>query len=316
MKIVITGGTGFIGSRLVQILTKTPHEIVLFTRTPSRIEIINSVSIRHIHWDAETFGAWTEEINGSDIVINLVGKNLFEERWNARVKNELVHTRIHPTELIVETIQQAVAKPSLLISASAVGYYGDRGDERLTEDSSNGNDFLSGLVTQWERTARSAEKFGVRVATPRIGIVLQREGGILKKLKLPFKLFSGGWIGSGNQFFPWIHMTDVIRSIVFPIDHEEFSGPYNVTAPVPLRMKEFCTVLGKVLRRPSWIPVPNIALKILFGEGGNAILSGQYAVPEKLLSSGFHFTYNDVSDALQDIFPRQKPSEQPKYNDS
>jgi uncharacterized protein len=304
MKIVIAGGTGFIGSRLVHTITQAPHDVVLLTRSHSRICTINAASVRYIHWDAETFGSWTEEINGSDIVMNLAGKNLFEERWNDRVKKELLHSRIHPTELIVETIQQAVLKPRLFISVSAVGYYGDRNDEPLTENSSAGKDFLANLVLQWERAARSAEKYGVRVAIPRLGIVLHRDGGILKKLQLPFSLFAGGWIGSGTQFVPWIHMDDVVRSLLFPVEHENFSGTYIVSAPQPVRMKEFCTALGQALHRPSWVPVPDTALKILFGDGANSILSGQNAVPQKMLSSGFRFNYDDVSSAFRTIYAR------------
>ncbi len=301
MKIIITGGTGFIGTYLLKQLSKEPHSIILLTRGESKTTLIDRASVKYVHWDSRTHGDWMNEINGCDVVINLIGKNVFEQRWNENVKREILNSRIVPTTLLVEAIARAEQKPKLLISASAVGFYGDRNDEVITEESSGGNDFLAGVVNQWEGAAYKAEQFGVRVATPRIGLVLEKTGGMIGKMLLPFQLFAGGPIGSGTQFLPWIHMDDVVRGILYPLQNEQFRGIYNLVSPNPVTMKEFSTMFGKILHRPSWIPVPNFALQLLYGEGGKVILSGQKAMPKKLQSAGYTFSYSDLKTALQHI---------------
>ncbi len=301
MKIILTGGTGFIGTYLLQRLSEQPNDIVLFTRSPAAAKTMNAASLRYVHWDAKSFGPWIEEINGADVVINLIGKNVFEQRWTAAVKQELIDSRVHSTGLIVEAIRRSSRKPNVLVSASAVGFYGEKRDELVTEESPGGNDFLAGLVVQWERAAKKAEEYGVRVANPRTGIVLQKDGGMVERLLLPFRLFGGGWIGSGKQYIPWVHMDDVVRGMLYPIENETVSGPYNLTSPNPVTMKEFCRILGNVLHRPSWVPVPDFALKILYGEGAKVIIAGQKAVPQKLLNAGYQFSFSDLETALRDI---------------
>lgn len=305
MKIIITGGTGFIGSHLLQILSNDSHQIILLTRGASRTTTLNSASIKYVHWDPQTIGAWEEELNGSDVVINLIGKNVFEERWNKRVQSEILKSRIIPTQLLVDAISRSKQKPSLFISASAVGFYGDRNDETITEKSSGGNDFLADVVKQWEGAAVEAEKYGVRVATPRIGLVLEKSGGMIGKMLLPFKLFVGGPIGTGKQFLPWIHMDDVVRGILYPMENKTLNGIYNLVSPNPVSMDEFSKIFGSVLHRPSWLPVPDFALKILYGDGAKVILSGQKAIPEKLLNSGYQFSFSDLKKALTDILQPQ-----------
>lgn len=301
MKIILTGGTGFIGTYLLQRLSEQPNDIVLFTRSPAAAKTMNAASLRYVHWDAKSFGPWIEEINGADVVINLIGKNVFEQRWTAAVKQELIDSRVHSTGLIVEAIRRSSRKPNVLVSASAVGFYGEKGDELVTEESPGGNDFLAGLVVQWERAAKKAEEYGVRVANPRTGIVLQKDGGMVERLLLPFRLFGGGWIGSGKQYIPWVHMDDVVRGMLYPIENETVSGPYNLMSPNPVTMKDFCRILGNVLHRPSWVPVPDFALKILYGEGAKVIIAGQKAVPQKLLNAGYQFSFSDLETALKDI---------------
>ena len=300
MKFVIAGGTGFIGSYLLRTLSGLNHDIVLLTRSASGRAPV-SPRVRYVPWDATTFGEWTEEINGADVVLNLAGKNLIDQRWNADVKRKITHSRLHSTDLLVETIAQSVAKPSLLISASAIGYYGDSGTSPVDEHAAPGTDFLAQLVAEWERTSQKAARYGVRVVNPRIGLVLQKDGGLVPRLRLPFTLFVGGWVGSGRQFASWIHMDDVIKAILFPIDHDGLTGPYNVTSPNPVPMKEFCSVFGQILKRPSWLPVPNLALRTLYGEATDTITSGQRVIPQKLLDNGFPFTYPDLRSALSDI---------------
>jgi uncharacterized protein (TIGR01777 family) len=301
MKILITGGTGFIGSHLVNHLSKESHHIILLTRSASRIATLNNAMVKYIHWNPQMTGEWSDELNDCDIVINLIGKSVFEERWNEKVKQEILNSRIIPTKLMVEAIGRAKHKPSLLISASAVGFYGDRNDEIMTEESSGGNDFLADVVKQWEGAAYEAKNYGVRVATPRIGLVLEKSGGMIGKMLLPFRLFVGGPIGRGKQFLPWVHMEDVVRGILYPIENNNFRGVYNLASPNPVSMNEFSKIFGNILHRPSWIPVPDVALQILYGEGAKVILSGQKAIPEKLLVAGYQFSYPELKTALNDI---------------
>ncbi|MDP1677310.1 MAG: TIGR01777 family oxidoreductase [Bacteroidota bacterium] len=301
MKILITGGTGFIGSYLLHQLSQETHHIILLTRSESRTTTVNKAEVKYVHWNSQTTDTWSKELDGCDIVINLIGKNIFEERWNGKVKQEILNSRITPTKLLVEAIARMERKPSLLISISAVGFYGDRNDEVITEQSSGGNDFLADVVKQWEEAACEAEQYDVRVVTPRIGLVLEKSGGVIGKMLLPFKLFVGGPIGSGQQFLPWIHMDDVVRGILYPIENKNFHGVYNLVSPNPITMNEFSKSFGNVLHRPSWIHVPNVALQILYGEGSKVILSGQRAVPEKLLTAGYRFSFSDLKIALKNI---------------
>ncbi|MBW7887220.1 MAG: TIGR01777 family protein [Bacteroidetes bacterium] len=305
MKIIITGGTGFIGTALCNLISREAHELVLFSRSIHPKKKLQQAVVRYVQWNAGEEGEWQNEIEGASVVINLAGKNLFEHRWNKKIKKEIWNSRILATKKLVEAVQSARHKPELLISASAVGVYGNRGSELLNEQSSTGNDFLANLVAAWEKEAFNAEQAGVRVATPRIGLVLEKSGGIIERMLLPFKLCAGGPIGSGEQILSWIHMADVVRGIIFPIENKNFSGVYNLTAPNAVTMKEFSKIFGKILHRPSRLPVPKAALKILFGEAAEAIVSSQHAVPEKLLHAGFSFSFPEITSALENILNPQ-----------
>ncbi len=301
MKILITGGTGFIGTALRKHLSATPNDLVLLTRGEPRMELSGALTVKYVHWDPSARGEWEKEVNGCDAVINLIGKNVFEERWNNEVKKQILASRVLPTRLLTEAIGRAERRPAVMVSVSAVGYYGDRGQEMVTEASSAGNDFLAEVAQQWEAAALAAEQFGVRVAVPRIGLVLERSGGMIGKMLLPFRLFAGGPIGSGKQFLPWIHMEDVVRGILYPLENEGVKGVYNLSSPEPVTMDEFATMFGSVLHRPSWLPVPNFALDLLYGEGAKVIISGQRAVPERLLNAGYRFSYPSLRPALEQI---------------
>jgi uncharacterized protein (TIGR01777 family) len=301
MRIMVTGGTGFIGSAVIKYLSPLPHDLVLLTRGSSRMELRGALTVKYVHWDPSLPGPWEKEVNGCDVIINLIGKNVFEERWNDTVKQQILNSRVTATNLLVDAIGKAEQRPSLLISASAVGYYGDRAEETITEASAGGTDFLADVVKQWEGAAYRAEQFGVRVATPRIGLVLERTGGMIGKMLLPFRLFAGGPIGSGRQYLPWVHMDDVVRGLLYPMENTEFSGVYNLVSPYPVPMKQFAATFGSVLHRPSWLPVPDIALHLLYGEGAKVILSGQKALPERLLSSGYTFSFPELKSALENI---------------
>lgn len=301
MNILITGGTGFIGSALVRTLASQGHSIVLLTRGPSGIFSSGGTTIVRRSWDPLRPGRWMTELGHCDVVINLTGKNLFEQRWNARVKQQILESRVTPLQHIAEAIGSADRKPSLLISASAVGYYGDRGTEPLTEESAGADDFLGDVVRQWEGAAQLSQQFGVRVATPRIGLVLGKKGGMIGTMLLPFQLFIGGPVGSGDQFLPWVHMEDVVRGLLLPMEKPDLRGAYNLVSPHPVTMHEFARQFGAVLHRPSWIPVPGFALSLLYGEGAKAILAGQKVVPAALQSSGFEFRFPHLGPALADL---------------
>ncbi|MFA6455983.1 MAG: TIGR01777 family oxidoreductase [Bacteroidota bacterium] len=301
MKILISGGTGFIGTALIKYLSSFPHDLLLLTRGESRMELCGALTLKYIHWDPYAHGEWEKVINGCDVVINLIGKNVFEQRWNEQVKKEIRRSRIIPTLLLADAIGRAEHPPGLFISASAVGFYGDRNDETVTEESAAGNDFLADVVREWETAAVATEKHGTRVAIPRIGLVLERSGGIIGKMLLPFQLFGGGPIGSGKQFLPWVHMDDVVRGILYPMENEQLHGVYNLVSPNPVTMKVFAKTFGSILRRPSWLPVPEAALNILYGEGAKVILSGQKAFPERLRSAGYEFSFPDLRPALMNL---------------
>ncbi len=301
MRIVLAGATGFIGKKLIERLLRENHEIILLTRRPDKAvtAFVNKVS--GLLWDARSKGDWFRAIDGADAVINLTGESIAGKRWTHEQKEVLRSSRIDSTRVIVQAIGAAANKPAVLINASAVGYYGDVSHDTVTENYPASTDFLGTLSEAWEKEAMRATAFGVRVVCPRIGIVLGEQGGALEKMVLPFRLFVGGPLGSGQQWFPWIHIDDVIEAMVFAIRKSDLEGGVNFTSPHPVTMKEFCRALGHVLRRPSWMPVPEIILRIAVGEFAQFLLSGQKAVPEKLINGGYIYKYDDVKPALEDI---------------
>jgi uncharacterized protein (TIGR01777 family) len=245
------------------------------------------------------FGTVPWHVDGAGAVVNLAGANLSARRWSPAFKKEIRDSRVLPTRALVEAIRGAARRPRVLVNASAVGFYGGRGDEVLEESASAGADFLSGVVQAWEAEARNADLRSVQVRT---GIVLSKRGGALQPMLPPFKAFVGGPIGSGKQWFPWIHLADEVAAILWAIDHEAIAGPVNLVAPGIVTMKEFANGLGRALHRPAAFPVPGAALKLLLGEFAEVVLEGQRAVPKKLLDSGFRFRFTDVGAALSNLF--------------
>ena len=242
-------------------------------------------------------------VNGADAVVNLTGESIGARRWSAKRKQEILSSRVETTRTIVEAIGRTSKKPSTLLNASAVGYYGIVENGEVTENHPPGNDFLADVCVRWEEEARKAERFGVRVVLPRTGVVLAKDGGALRRMTLPFKLFAGGPLGSGNQWFPWIHIEDEIGAMNHILQHPTISGPVNLAAPQPITMRQFCSALGKAMHRPSWAPVPTFVLKIILGEMAEALVLGsQKAVSQKLLDSGYRFKYSSIDDALAQIF--------------
>jgi uncharacterized protein (TIGR01777 family) len=301
MKIVVAGGSGFLGTALLTKLTDAGHSLVLLTRAQRSTTSLPG-SVQLIQWNASTMGSWSTSIEGADAVVNLTGESIGGKRWSKHQKETLLSSRVNSTKAIVEAIRQATSKPKVLVNQSAVGYYGNVPDGDVREDHPAGNDFLSVICKQWEAEARNAESLGVRVVLPRTGIVLAKHGGALPRFFLPFNLFIGGPLGSGKQWFPWIHLDDEINALIFTLEHETISGPVNLAAPESATMKQFCTTLGKAMHRPSWAPVPGIVLKILLGEmAGPLILGGQKIVSTKLQAAGFRFKYPLLEMALKSV---------------
>jgi uncharacterized protein (TIGR01777 family) len=275
--VIVAGAHGLIGTELVRQLEERGDEVSALPR----------------------YGTAPWQVDGADAVVNLAGANLSGKRWSSAFKKEIQDSRVLPTRALVEGIRAAGKKSRVLVNASAVGFYGGRGDEPLDESASPGADFLSGVVQAWEAEARKAEVRSVQVRT---GIVLSAHGGALQPMLPPFKAFVGGPIGSGKQWFPWIHLADEVAAIIWAIGHEAIAGPVNLVAPGIVTMKEFAVALGRVLHRPAAFPVPGAALKLLLGEFAQVVLEGQRAVPKKLLDSGFRFRFTDVDSALQQLF--------------
>ncbi|MCZ6450136.1 MAG: TIGR01777 family oxidoreductase, partial [Deltaproteobacteria bacterium] len=247
-------------------------------------------------------GPWEEVIDGVDGVINLAGEPI-ARRWTQSQKERIRKSRMDTTRDLVTAIGKAKARPKFLLNSSAVGYYGPRGDELITEDGGPGSDFLSRVCIEWEEEAKKAEAFGVRVIRLRTGVVMGRGGGALAKMVPPFKLFIGGPLGTGRQWMSWIQMEDEIGLMVHLVERPEVMGAINATAPGPVTMKEFCQTLGRVLRRPSWAPVPAFVLRVLMGEMADMVLTGQRVLPGKAQESGYVFKYPNLSEALQACLP-------------
>ena len=305
MTILVAGATGLIGRRLVQRLIEAGNNVVVLTRNPRKGIGLGSALLRLVQWDARTPGEWYAELDGSDAVINLSGESIGQKRWTPDQKSRILSSRIDATNAIVGAIGAAARKPRVLINASAVGYYGDAGDDELLESHPSGSDFLADVCRQWESAAHAAEEFGVRVVLPRSAVVLDAHAGALKRLLLPFRLFIGGPLGRGNQWFPWIHLEDEVGALQFALQNTAVTGPVNVVAPDLVTMREFCSTLGKALARPSWAPVPELLLKIVLGEMSDMVLKGQRAIPRRLLDAGYRFKFPRLDEALADLLKRE-----------
>ena len=301
MKLVIAGASGFIGSALCSRLLDKGHVLTLLTRVAPRDA--STATKRWLQWAPGTPGHWETGVDGADGVINLAGEPIAAKRWTERQKQKILTSRIETTNSLVEAIRKAKQKPGFLINASAVGYYGPRGDETVTEEAAAGNDFLSSVCREWEEEAKKAESLGLRVIRVRTGIVLGRGGGALAKMVPPFKFFVGGPLGSGTQWMSWIHLEDEAGLMIYLIEHSQATGPFNATAPNPVRMKEFCQVLGQVMGRPSWAPVPAFALRLALGELAEMLLTGQRVIPAAAQKLGYQFRYANLDAALKACMP-------------
>ena len=297
LQILITGGTGFIGDFLCERLARDGHYLTLISRSPEKYTEENAKNQKYISWDDDL----AKEMDRADVVINLTGENLFGKRWTDEVKKRLYSSRIDLTNKLVNAMEASSTPPDLLISASGINYYGASGDKVLTEENGPGDDFLAKLCVDWEAAALRAEEKGVRVAIPRIAPVLEDGNGIIEKMKLPFSLFVGGSLGSGDQYLSWIHMYDMISALIFPIENDEISGPYNAASPNPVQMDEFAHTMGKVMNRPSLFKVPEFVLNAVLGEAATPVLASLRIQPKVLQQAGFEFHFADLEVALGDI---------------
>jgi hypothetical protein len=306
MKIAITGATGFVGSRLVEKLKAEGHRILIFTRNPERAKRIFPATafpnLEIIAYKATESGDWQEKIAGCDAVVNLAGEPI-AERWTPEHKKAILDSRQLGTRKIVEAISQANPKPSVLINASAIGYYGTSETATFDETSASGNDFLAEVCQVWEAEAKKVKEAGVRLVILRLGIVLGN-GGALAKMIPPFQMFAGGPIGSGRQWFSWIHRDDLVDLILEALKRPEIEGTFNATAPNPVRMNQLCQTLGEVIHRPSWLPVPNFALELLLGESAKVVLEGQQVLPKATQAIGFQYRYPTLKPALTEIISK------------
>lgn len=306
MRVLISGGTGLIGRALTRALVDRGDEVVILSRSPQRHAAHLPQGVQLLAWDGRTPTGWGEIVNTVDAVVNLAGANIAEGRWTAARKRVIRESRLHAGHALVEAIRDATSKPHVLIQASAVGYYGPRGDEIVTEDTPPGSDFLAQLAVEWEASTREVEAWGIRRPIIRTGVVLSMEGGALPRMLPPFKLGLGGPLGSGRQWFPWIHMADEVGAILFLLDRKEAHGPYNLSAPNPVRNEEFTRALGEILHRPTLFRVPAFALRLLFGEMATVLLEGQRAIPRRLLDEGYTFRYEDVRSALRALLEGER----------
>lgn len=297
MKVLITGGLGFVGTQLSTLLLDRGHRITVVDRSPEPHAYMPG-GVKYISGDTSVRGAWQEKVSRQDAVINLAGVSIFG-RWNDNTKKLIRESRILTTHNVVEAMPEG--KATILCSTSAVGYYGFRGDEELTEDGSPGNDFLARLCVDWESEARMAADKGSRVVITRFGIVLGRTGGALGQMIPAFKKFVGGPLGSGKQWFSWIHMEDLLNAFLFVFENQKISGPVNLCSPNAVRNRDLAKALGKALARPSFVRTPAFILRLVLGEFGSVLLEGQRALPAKLIGHGFRFQYPEITGALREV---------------
>jgi uncharacterized protein (TIGR01777 family) len=298
MDVVISGATGLIGSALARSLEADGHRVARLTRPQSKGERGDTIA-----WDPAAGTIDTAALEGVDAVVNLAGAGIGDKRWTAARKQEVLDSRLQATGLLARTVAGLADPPPVFLSASAVGYYGNRGDELLTEDSAPGDDFLARLCVQWEDAARPAAAAGLRVAWIRTGLVLDARGGVLHRMLLPFKLGLGGRAGSGTQYRSWISLTDQVCAMRRILDDPSLGGPVDLTAPDPVTDAEFAATLARVLRRPAKLPTPTLPLKLLYGDElvQHLLLDGQRVLPEKLLASGYVFAHPELESALRAV---------------
>jgi uncharacterized protein (TIGR01777 family) len=304
VKVAIAGSTGFVGSRLVERLQQEGHSVLVLTRNTAFGQKVfpskTFPNVQIVAYEPTASGSWQDAIAGCDGVVNLAGEPIAEERWTPEHKQKILNSRKLGTQKIVEAIAKANPKPTVLVNTSAIGYYGTSETATFDETSPSGNDFLAEVCQAWEAEASKVKDASVRLVILRFGIVLGM-GGALGKMITPFKLFAGGPIGSGRQWFSWIHIDDLVNLILQALTKPEIEGVYNATAPNPVRMADLSQTMGEVMHRPSWLPVPAFALEALLGDGAKVVLEGQEVLPKRSVEAGFSYQYPNLRSALTQI---------------
>ncbi len=304
MKIILPGGSGMVGSLAAASFASQGHTVIILSRSPekARQELASLPGSVQVHgWDGVTAQGWSELIDGDTAIINLTGENLANRRWTPAQKKIILDSRTKPGQAIVQAVEQARAKPAVLLQISGSGYYGTSHGEIITEDSPPGNDFPAKVCQAWETGTAPVEGLGVRRVVMRTGVVLSERGGALPRMLLPFKLLIGGPLGNGRQWLAWIHELDQIAAFQYFIENPACRGVYNVTSPNPVQNRDFAKAIGKAYGRPSWIPAPAFAIRLLFGEMATVVLDGQRMIPQRLAAEGFKFQYAEPLAALKQI---------------
>jgi hypothetical protein len=300
MKIFITGATGFVGKAVIRELLTKGHEVTAWVRNPDSARVLFGTQVTLLPMNMDE-GGLDRALVESQGVVNLAGENIMKGRWTSQRKAALIHSRVDLTGRLVESMKRISGVSRVLISASAVGYYGDRGDEVLDEQASQGKDFLGELCRQWEESALKAAGPDIRVVIIRLGIILGIEGGVIDRLLTPFRFGVGGRLGDGKQYLSWIHVEDVVRIITAALTDDRYHGVLNATAPAPVTNIQFTKALARVLRRPAILPVPSFALRLALGEAAQALLSSQRTRPRRLEELGFTFSFPELESAIENI---------------
>lgn len=301
MRIIISGGTGLLGRALTASLLADGHEVIALSRSPQQASGLPQ-GLRTERWDARSGEGWAQLAEGAGAIVNLAGENIGAGRWTAERKQRILNSRINAGQAVVDAVQQATVKPGVVVQISGVGYYGPHGSEELTEQDEPGSDWMAGVAREWEAASAPVEALGVRRVVMRTGPVLSREGGALPLMTLPFRFYTGGPLGSGRQWLSWVHIADQVAALRFLMDNPEASGVYNVTAPYPVTYAMFARAAGRVLRRPAWLRVPALPVRLALGEMSTVVLDGQRVLPRRLLDMGFNFRFPVVEAALTDLY--------------
>ena len=301
MKIVLAGASGFLGFSLCQALRRQGHRLTILTRRAAELQRLLGTTVHVVEWDAARGGPWEQAFSGAEAVINLAGAPIAGARWTESRKRLITGSRLQSTRLLVQACSRLTVKPELFISASGIGYYGPQGDDAVNESSPPGRGFLADLCVHWEAAARDAAAIGMRVICLRTGMVLEEDGGALPRIAIPFRLFLGGPVMPGSQWMSWIHREDWVGLVEWALTNRAISGPINVVAPHPVSMSEFCRTLGTVLRRPSWLPVPELVLRLALGELATLMTTGQRVAPTVAQEGGYRFRFPFLEGALRSI---------------